>query len=186
MRQAAAQRLGAFPGRAVVDSFDLASKDWWPRTGGAGAVVSSLAVHHLDGPQKQRMFEAVARRLSTPGALVIADIVDAASSAARAVWAEAWERHARERSRRLFGSDAGYEDFLHERWNLFHHPDPDFDKPSPIASQLAWLEEAGFDRTDCLWLKAGHAVYAGYLGAEIGGGARLEGLTGIARRVLKE
>ena len=48
------------------------------------------------------------------------------------------------------------------RWNLYRYPDPDFDMPSTVPEHLAWLEEAGFERADLFWLKAGHAVYGGY------------------------
>jgi cyclopropane fatty-acyl-phospholipid synthase-like methyltransferase len=63
MRAATALRLQSFDGRARIELFDLASEDWWPLLADADAVVSSLAVHHLDGPGKQRLFAAVSNGL---------------------------------------------------------------------------------------------------------------------------
>jgi tRNA (cmo5U34)-methyltransferase len=38
-------------------------------------VVSALAVHHLDGPGKQRLFNRIAERLARDGRFVMADVV---------------------------------------------------------------------------------------------------------------
>src|SRR5438477_947094 len=73
MRARAQERLAEFGPRVRVGALDLAETDWWHELEGADAVISSLAVHHLSGEQKRRLFEAVARRLSPRGALLVAD-----------------------------------------------------------------------------------------------------------------
>jgi hypothetical protein len=35
--------------------------------------------------------------------------------------------------------------------------------PDRVFEQLRWLEEAGFRAMDCFWMRAGHAVYGGYV-----------------------
>ena len=55
-----------------------------------------------------------------------------------------------------------FQQFEQEHWNLFHYPDPDFDKPSPLFEQLLWLQAVGFAVVDCFWMQAGHAIYGGY------------------------
>ncbi|MEO8324057.1 MAG: class I SAM-dependent methyltransferase, partial [Actinomycetota bacterium] len=48
MRASAGARLDGFGPRAEVRDFDLHAPDWLPGLEGAGAVVSSLVIHHLD------------------------------------------------------------------------------------------------------------------------------------------
>ena len=76
MRDATSARLASYGERARVAEFDLASGDWRGEMDGADAVVSSLAVHHLDAEGKRRLFRDVARATSERSALLIADIVE--------------------------------------------------------------------------------------------------------------
>lgn len=78
MREATKRRTAPFADRAQVRAFDLATLDWWDSMRGAGLVVSSLCVHHLNDAKKQYLYKAVAERLSPPGAFLVADVVDAA------------------------------------------------------------------------------------------------------------
>ena len=135
---------------------------------GADAVVSSLALHHLDADGKRRLFADVARRTSERGALLIADIVEPLSERAWAYYADVYDLAAKLRSRAETGSNDLYERLVEEEWNFFRFPEPG-ELPSPLFDQLAWLREAGFAGADCFWLLAGHAVYGGY---KSGAGAR--------------
>ena len=61
----------------------------------------------------------------------------------------------------MTGDERAFARFEAERWNYFADPAPDpIDKPSPLARQLAWLEEAGLVRADVHWLHAGHAIFS--------------------------
>jgi tRNA (cmo5U34)-methyltransferase len=100
MRAHAAARLHTFGVRASVAEFDLGSADWWPLLAGADAVVSSLAIHHLDGPGKQRLFGAIATRVSPSGALLIADLVQPKRVEAQELFASGWDAAATRQSRR--------------------------------------------------------------------------------------
>ena len=71
-------------------------------------VVSALAVHHLDGPEKATLFARVADALRPGGRFVLGDVIlppDAASSVIPLT--------------------------------------DDWDKPSTVADQVRWMEEAG-------------------------------------------
>ena len=56
MLRRAKERLARFGNRFQGSLFDLAAKDWREPGIPFQAVVSSLAVHHLTGPQKQELF----------------------------------------------------------------------------------------------------------------------------------
>jgi hypothetical protein len=58
-----------------------------------------------------------------------------------------------------------FERFVDERWNHFRFPDPS-DQPAALLHHFMWLRHAGFAAVDCIWLDAGHAVFAGFKQAE--------------------
>ena len=165
MRAQASARLAPFGDRATVRPFELASEAWLDDVQGADVVVSSLCVHHLDDGAKRRMFAAVAQRLSTRGALLIADLIAPQRPEARELFAATWDRSAEAQSQAVTGGTEGFNRFVAARWNLYRYPDP-VDQPSPLFAQLKWLEEAGFAVVDCFWLQAGHAIYGGYMNGQ--------------------
>jgi hypothetical protein len=55
-------------------------------------------------------------------------------------------------------TDANSETFI-QLGDIFDDP---MDMMSPIADHLRWLEAAGYEAADAVWLRAGHAVYAGW------------------------
>jgi len=169
MRRETADRLRDFGTRASVAAFDMAASDWHGMLDGADVVVSSLCIHHLDGVQKQELFQAVSARMSDRGAFIIADLILAARAEPREVFAATWDQAAESASVSVTGSRAAFEMFQSVGWNYFRNPDP-FDKPSPLFDQLVWLKQAGFAVVDCFWMQAGHAIYGGYKSAEDGGG----------------
>lgn len=166
MRETCRERLSRYQGRFEIQPFDLLDAGWWHHLDGAGATLSSLVVHHLDGPGKQELFGQVARRMGSKSALIVADLVLPGNSRASELYGGSYDAVAQRQSRELTGSDAYFQDFLNEEWNFFRYPDEDdWDKPSPLSDQLRWLDEAGFDLVDCFWMQAGHAIYGGFKGS---------------------
>jgi len=168
MRETTAARLAPFDGRVEVAAFDFFSADWLDRIEEADVVLSSLAIHHLDGEDKRTLYQVVAEKLSERGAFLIADIVEPQTSASREVFAAAWDDITRMQSVSRVGDESLYELFKSEQWNHFRTPDP-VDKPSPLFEQLMWLKQAGLTGVDCFWMEAGHAIFGGY-GPNIGKG----------------
>jgi tRNA (cmo5U34)-methyltransferase len=161
MLQRARERLVRFENRFQCSTFDLASADWRKLEFPIHAVVSSMAIHHLTGPQKQELFFDVYQMLVDDGAFVIADIVEHTNEMARRLAAETWDQVVRKRSMELDGNTEAFEFFEREGWNTFWYLDPeDIDKPSPLFDQLRWLEKAGFEDVDVHWMLAGHAVFS--------------------------
>src|SRR5216684_6814607 len=164
MRAAATTRLQPFGDRARVAAFDLASLDWWDRMFGADLVVSSLCLHHLNDAKKQYLYKAAADRLSTRGALLIADLVDPQHRALRRLAADRWNALAKQQAVAL-GMPELFQRFVDERWNHFRFPDAS-DQPSALFHHLVWLRHAGFAAVDCCWMDAGHAVFGGFKNAD--------------------
>lgn len=158
MRAATGQRLSRFGDRAAVEAFDLADSSWRRPRDAYRAIVSSLAVHHLDGAGKRQLFEDVLRMLEPGGALILADLVQPASPLGEAFAAETWDEEVRRRSRDLLGDERAFAEFETEAWNHYRHPDP-VDQPSGVFEQLQWLAKAGFEAPDLYWMTAGHAIY---------------------------
>ncbi|HEY4723056.1 MAG TPA: hypothetical protein VII92_14480, partial [Anaerolineae bacterium] len=152
--------LRAYGERFTLHPFDLAAREWrsfaWP----VQAVVSSLAIHHLDGAQKRELYSDLYQTLASGGALIIADIIQPAHALGVQAAARAWDETVRQAALAVDGVDTAFEVFQRDQWNIYHYPNP-MDKPSGLYEQLRWLEAAGFSDVDVHWLKAGHAIYGG-------------------------
>jgi len=161
MLEKARTGLQPFSERVTLHEFDLAAAGWrsfpWP----VQAVVSSLAIHHLDGQQKRELYRDLYRLIDPGGALIIADLIQPAHPLGTRVAARAWDEAVRQTAAARDGNEAAFEVFQRDRWNIFRYPDP-MDKPSGLYEQLRWLEAAGFSAVDVYWLKAGHALYGGW------------------------
>ena len=187
MRRDTAERLCGFGGRARVEAFDLASTDWLELARGADLVVSSLVVHHLTSDGKRGLFKALHERLSSRGALLLADLVEPARPEARALFAGSWDEAVAEAAAGRLDGDELRRRFAAETWNYYRYPDP-VDRPSPLFEQLRWLRKAGLTAVDCFWMQAGHAVYGGYMTEAAGtvtGDDRYERALAIARTLLE-
>lgn len=160
MLEKARMRLQPFGERFTLHAFDLAAPGWrsfpWP----VQAIVSSLAIHHLDGDQKRSLYHDLYRLLNPGGALIIADLIQPAHALGVQVAGRAWDAAVQQEARARDGHLAAFEVFQRDQWNFYHYPEP-MDKPSSLAEHLRWLEEAGFVDLDVYWLKAGHAIYGG-------------------------
>lgn len=116
------------------------------------AVVSALAIHHLEDADKRDLFARVHGALVPGGVFVNAEQVAAPSAALEAGY-RAWHRDAS----RALGTSA-------EEWAAAEQR-MSFDRLATSGDQLAWLAQAGFAQTDCLFKRYGFAV----LFARVGG-----------------
>lgn len=163
MLQRAQEDLAEFGGRFEARSFDLFQRGWLDELStDVRCFVSSLAIHHLDGPRKQRLFGDLASRLEPGGALLIQDLVEPSTDRAWALNARMWDAYVKENSVRTTGALEFYEKFVRDGWNHFATPDLEFDMPSGLFEQLRWFEEAGLTGADCFWLWYGHAIYGAF------------------------
>lgn len=157
----AGKNLAAFGERFVTRHFDLFEDEWRRPEWQPRAVVSSLAIHHLDGRQKELLYRDVYQMLEPGGAFIISDLIAPVNEAANGVAARGWDAAVRQRALAIDGHEKAYDYFIKKGWNLYRFPDP-MDKPSPLLDQLKWLERAGFAEVDVFWLRAGHAIFGGW------------------------
>ncbi|MFE9769585.1 class I SAM-dependent methyltransferase [Streptomyces sp. NPDC005808] len=160
MLGAAEKDLAGYEDRFRTERFDLAEKGWRQRVAAPAAVVSSLAVHHLDAGGKQELFRDVFAMLRPGGVLLIADLVQPVGERGVVLARRMWNEAVREQSIAATGGTEPYEKFHALEWSCFEYPD-ELDKPSPLFDQLGWLRDAGFGEVDAYWMRAGHAVYGG-------------------------
>lgn len=102
------------------------------------AVVSALAIHHLDDPHKQQIFARIYEELRPGGVFVNAEQVAGATPMLDELYATWHEQEAR-----AAGSDDDEWSGAVER--MAH------DRLATVEDQLRWLREAGFADADCLF-----------------------------------
>jgi len=133
-----AQARAALGDRARYVVADLA--DPLPAAAGGGwdAVISALAIHHLEDDAKRNLFGRVHEALVGGGVFVNAEHVAAPTPFFAELYAAWHERRAAAAgaSRREW---AGAIDRM------------SFDRWATVEQQLAWLREAGFRDADCLF-----------------------------------
>lgn len=160
MLRQAVQDLKPYGDRFRTELFDIGQSAWRRRENPPLAIVSSLAVHHLDGHQKRTLYRDLHDLLAPGGRMVIADIIDPVGPLGHELGRRMWDEAVRERSLRLAGDLSAYESFHEMKWSNFEYPDP-MDQPSPLPDQLDWLRDIGFVEVDVYWMRAGHAIFGG-------------------------
>jgi len=154
-------KCAAHGDRLQLEAFDLAEPAWRALEPAPDAIYSSLAVHHLDGPQKQVLFADLCGALRPGGIFVLADLIRPDSDAGWRIAAEDWDRAVERRSQAIYGDDRAQRKFSELHWNYFWWPqDNTFDHPSSVAEHMAWLRAAGFEAIEVHWLLAGQAIFS--------------------------
>ncbi|MFG2069368.1 class I SAM-dependent methyltransferase [Micromonospora tulbaghiae] len=112
------------------------------------AVVSALAIHHLDDSGKRALYRRAADALVPGGVFVNAEQVAGPTPALDRRYDEVWTARITE-----LGSDA--EEIGAARERMRH------DRPAPVADQCRWLAEAGLVDVDCFFKEWRFAVFGG-------------------------
>ena len=168
MLEAARRRLGPYGERVRLQRCDLERFPSLPFDPAPAAVLSSLAIHHLDASGKRALMGRIADGLVPGGVFAIADLIEPTHENGRRIAAAQWNDEVRRRALAIDGDLAALKRFEELRWNLYDYPDP-ADMPSPLHDQLDWLRAAGFAAVDVHWMSAGHAVYGGVLPSDSAG-----------------
>lgn len=115
-------------------------------------VISSLSIHHLEHPDKRKLFSAVHDMLKPGGAFINAD-----QSAGRAPAID-------ELQWRFWLSDVTASGLPQESIEASIERRR-LDRNAKLEDQLRWMEEAGFADVDCVYRNLGFAVMYGKRGA---------------------
>jgi tRNA (cmo5U34)-methyltransferase len=119
-----------------------------PLGGPYDAIVSALSIHRCDDEAKRGLFGRCRDALAPGGVFVNADQVGAPTAALDAAYDRAWLDGVRRAGATEAEIAAARARRKEERY-------------APLAAQLGWLAEAGFEDVDC-WFKDGRfVVYAG-------------------------
>ncbi|MFY1704358.1 class I SAM-dependent methyltransferase [Micromonospora sp. WMMA1923] len=113
------------------------------------AVVSALAIHHLDDDAKRKLYRRAGQALAPGGVFVNAEQVAGPTPALDRRYDEVWTARITE-----LGSDA--EEIAAARRRMRH------DRPATVAAQCAWLEAAGLVDVDCFFKQWRFAVFGGH------------------------
>ncbi|MGH6837315.1 MAG: class I SAM-dependent methyltransferase [Methylocella sp.] len=112
------------------------------------AVISALAIHHLDDAGKQCVYHHSYRVLAEGGAFVNADQCLGPTPARDLAYWEYWHRRSRERGIQEADLKRAVDRMQ-------------YDRMSPIPEQLDWLKTAGFKNVDCVYKSWSFAVVYG-------------------------
>ncbi|MFG3705379.1 class I SAM-dependent methyltransferase [Micromonospora sp. NPDC047670] len=112
------------------------------------AVVSALAIHHLDDAGKRDLYRRVAATLAPGGVFVNAEQVAGPTPALDRRYHEVWLAQVA-----ALGSDADEIAAAEGRMA--------YDRPAPVAEQCRWLAEAGLVDVDCFFKQWRFAVFGG-------------------------
>jgi tRNA (cmo5U34)-methyltransferase len=140
----AAERLGD-----AVSAVHVADMSSGLPDGPFDAIVSALAIHHLDDAAKRRLFARAHAAIVPGGVFVNADQVAGPTDALTAIYTATWERDCRA----LGATD----EELHDAYERMRH-----DRCADVESQLMWLRQAGFSAADCVSKSWRQAVLAGF------------------------
>jgi tRNA (cmo5U34)-methyltransferase len=139
MLEQARAALGDRVGYAVADLDAALPEGPWD------AVVSALAIHHLEDESKRRLFGRIHDALAVDGVFVNAEQV----AGPTALFEGAYESWHERRARELGTSDEEWAAAVERRVH---------DRCATVEHQLCWLRDAGFADADCLFRERRFAV----------------------------
>ena len=102
------------------------------------AVVSALAIHHLEHADKRALMDRIHSALRPGGVFVNAEQVDAPTPGLTAVYEQRWAEDCR-----ALGATEQEIDGARERMR--------HDRCTDVETQLGWLRDAGFATADCTY-----------------------------------
>jgi tRNA (cmo5U34)-methyltransferase len=139
----AGQRLARFGERWRAVRGDLREPSWRESlpAGAFDAAVSSYAIHHLTSERKRALFHELFDRLA-PGAMFVNMDVVSIDGPLRGLFDEQMVANA------IAAEHSHGEGRSHEQIERELLADEDEDRPDPLAAQLQWLGEAGFEQVE--------------------------------------
>lgn len=114
------------------------------------AVISSLALHHLETKkEKIKFYKKIFDALKPKGVFYNADIILGSNIALHELYTNKWKE---------FMAKSLPGDEIENTWMKKHHEE---DWPEILMDQISWLRDIGFIETDIIWKYYNFAVYGG-------------------------
>ena len=101
-------------------------------------IISGIAIHHIPGPEKKRLYRKCHDWLVPGGVFINSDQTKGATEAIDGMCMGLWRESIEASGLSREAIDAAYERMK-------------FDQPSTVVEQIVWLEEAGFADVDLLY-----------------------------------
>jgi tRNA (cmo5U34)-methyltransferase len=140
----ARQRLGDDP----QITFSLTDYTTEPLPAHSDAIVSSLSIHHLEDDRKRALLQPIFSALRPGGLFINADHIAGPTPELEEMYQLRWLADVRA----LGATEQQIAD------SLFRQQE---DRRTPVATQLAWLRDAGFTNVDCWYKHSSFAVMSG-------------------------
>ena len=144
MLQQAASRLANWQPQITVQSLNADLP-----IGPFDAIVSALAIHHLNDAEKRRLYGRILAELSPSGMFINAEQVSGRSKRLQNLI----EAVHLDRARALGSSEAEIDGAVQRMG---------YDQCATVSDQVAWLDEIGFEDAECLFRSFRFAVFAGW------------------------
>ena len=145
MQRVGRERLAHYDGRYEYHTGDFDGGVLPPALAGPyDAVVSALAIHHLDPPHKRDLYHTIAQRLAPGGVFLQLDIIAAPTDDVQTLY---WDLDDREHVER--GEPPW------DRTRIRHT------ELQLLEDHLGWLREAQLERVDCYWKRLDLALFGG-------------------------
>ena len=128
--------------------FSLADYTTDPLPPNSDAVISALSIHHLEDERKHALLRPIFDALRPGGVFINADHIAGPTPELEVIYQLRWLSDVR--------SLGATEQQVAE--SLFRQQE---DRRTPIATQLAWLRDAGFLHVDCWYKHSSFAVISG-------------------------
>ncbi len=141
----AAERLQPYRERTHIQQLDMTKvRD----LGSFDLIVSALAIHHIDDVHKQQLFHDIATMLPSGGRFIHIEQILGPTPAIEQQYESIWLEKVR-------ATGIRNEDLVAAQERMRH------DQTVPLASQLAWLAEAGLQEVNCWYQWYRFVVYSG-------------------------
>jgi tRNA (cmo5U34)-methyltransferase len=122
----------------VVSAVHVADMSGGLPPGPFDAVISALAIHHLEHADKRRLMDRIRHVLRPGGVFVNAEQVDGPTPELSATYTQRWADDCRALGATVAEIDSARERMRHDRC-------------TDVETQLAWLRDAGFATADCTY-----------------------------------
>ena len=142
------QAQARFTGVGAQVEFKLSDFYSEPFTGCYDAIVSALAIHHVDADRKRELFLKIYDHLKPTGLFINADQVLGANEAIEESYRQHWLSQVRAAGVSAITLAEALERMQEDRM-------------STLFDQLTWLKEAGFKDVNCWYKNYSFVVYSG-------------------------